>query len=121
MSGTNFVCSSPYSPFFAELKAWDLIKQGLVIEPPKRIDEKGIIFLGCRTYKKTIALQDGVQAVAIVYDQQEYLQSCVQKYISLCYTLKVTPGGMAKHGDHTHLSYRKTTKHLQQERQLRDP
>ena len=77
-------------------KAWELIKQGLVIEPPKRIDEKGIIFLGCRTYKKNITLPDGTSATAVVYDQQEYLQSCVQKYISLCYMLKITPGDLTK-------------------------
>ena len=34
--------------------------------------------------------------VAVVYDQQEYLQSCVQKYISLCYTLKVTTNDLGK-------------------------
>ena len=43
-----------YGPNENVQKAWSLIRQegGLVIEKPKEIDENGIVFLGCKTYRK---------------------------------------------------------------------
>ena len=81
-------------PIQAVKDAWELIRQdgGLVIENPKQIDENGIVFLGCKTYKRRITLPDNTIATAIVYDQQEYLQSCVERYYSLCEMIMANKG-----------------------------
>ena len=62
---------------------WNLIKKGLGIDPPQEINEKGATYLGCRQKRETIKLPSGRLATSMTYDMEEFLDSCVQKYIEL--------------------------------------
>ena len=77
----------------ANLKnGWHLIGQGLSVEDPQAIDAKGATYLGCRQRRTSITLPSGRVATAMTYDMEEFLDTCVQKYVELA-----GPGTTVKH------------------------
>ena len=64
-------------------KGWSLLKKGLEIEPEKTIDEKGAVYLGCRLKRSKLKLPSGKMATSMTYDMEEFLDSCVAKYVEL--------------------------------------
>ena len=64
-------------------RGWELLRQDLDIEPEKVIDSKGAVYLGCRQEVNTIKLPSGRLATAMTYNMEEFLESCVNKYIEL--------------------------------------
>ena len=59
------------------------MRQGLSIEHPLTVDDKGVTYLGCRQKRTTITLPSGQLATAMTYDMEEFLDTCVQKYVEL--------------------------------------
>ena len=62
---------------------WKLLRQGLHIEPEKRIDENGAVYLGCRHVVSSVKLPNGTTATTMTYDMGDFLQSCIDKYKSV--------------------------------------
>ena len=62
---------------------WNLLRKGLAIDKESSFDEKGTVYLGCRTVKSQIKLPDGTLATAISYGMKEFLQSCLKTYEDL--------------------------------------
>jgi hypothetical protein len=54
---------------------WQLLRQGLHIEPEKRIDENGAVYLGCRHVVSFINLPNGTTATTMTYVMEDFLQS----------------------------------------------
>ena len=64
-------------------RGWAKLRKGLGIEPEQEIDAKGATYLGCRQVRETIKLPSGRLATAMTYDMEDFLSSCVQKYVEL--------------------------------------
>ena len=62
---------------------WKLLRQGLHIEPEKRIDEIGAVYLGCRHVVSSVKLPNGTTATTMTYGMEDFVQSCIEKYISV--------------------------------------
>ena len=48
-----------------------LLRQGLHIEPEKRIDENGAVYLGCRHVVSSVKLPNGTTATTMTYDMED--------------------------------------------------
>jgi hypothetical protein len=60
---------------------WDLIRgKGIVLDPPTDLGH----YLGCEHERKTVKLPDGKTANAVVYNMEDYLTSCVDRYHDMC-------------------------------------
>ena len=53
------------------------------MEEPQRVDEKGILYLGCKHIKGRVKLPNGGEATTMTYDMQEFFESCVESYLTL--------------------------------------
>ena len=53
---------------------WKLLRQGFDIEPEKRIDENGVVYLGCRHVVSSVKLPNGTTAMTMTYDMEDFLQ-----------------------------------------------
>ena len=62
---------------------WKLLRQGLHLEPEKRIDENGTVYLGSRHVVLSVKLPNGTTATTTTYDMECILTSCVDKYKSV--------------------------------------
>ena len=60
-----------------------MLRQGLHIEPEKRIDETGAVYLGCRHVVSSVKLPNGTTATTMTYDMEYFLQSCIEQYKSV--------------------------------------
>ena len=56
---------------------------GIDIEPPQAITEEGATYLGCKQIRGPIKLASGQMAIAMTYDMEDFLASCVAKYVEL--------------------------------------
>ena len=64
----------------ANLKTgWNLLWQGLTIEPEKN----QALFLGCIQEVGTFKLPGGKLATSLTYNMESFMDSCVQKYVEL--------------------------------------
>jgi hypothetical protein len=64
----------------ANLKTgWNLLRQGLTIEPEKN----QALFLGCIHEVGTFTLPGGKVATSLTYNMESFMDSCVQKYVEL--------------------------------------
>ena len=61
------------------LYGWKLLRQGLHIDPEQRIDEKGVVYLGCRHVVSSLKLPNGGMATTKTYDMEDFLKSCIDK------------------------------------------
>ena len=64
-------------------QGWALLRKGLSIEAEHRVDEKGVTYLGCRLERGTIKLPNGRLATTMTYNMEDFLDSCVDKYVEL--------------------------------------
>ena len=59
-------------------QGWTLIRQGLQMEEPTPLG----VFLGCNHVRETITLADGTKAVLFKYEMENFMRSCVEKYLA---------------------------------------
>ena len=60
-----------------------MLRKGINMEEPQRVDEKGILYLGCKHIKGRVKLPNGGEATTMTYDMQEFFESCVESYLTL--------------------------------------
>ena len=65
------------------LADWQLLRQGLHIEPEQRIDDKGAVYLGCRHVVFSMKLPNGGMATATTYDIEDFLKLCITRYLEV--------------------------------------
>ena len=58
---------------------WEFLRKGLSIEPEKPAG----LYLGCKHEVGTIKLPSGRMATSMTYNMEEFLTSCVDRYLEL--------------------------------------
>eukprot|EP00969_Alexandrium_andersonii_P178421 7888685-Alexandrium_andersonii.AAC.1 len=66
--------AGPYSSMAA---GWELLRQGLSIEPEQHVNTAGVTYLGCKIEKTVSKLSGGRMATVITYNMEEFINSCV--------------------------------------------
>ena len=64
-------------------KGWAFLRGGLVIEPEALIGAEGRVHLGCRQIVSSVKRPNGGMAFTMTYDMEDFLYSCIQKYLEL--------------------------------------
>ena len=66
------------------VETWKQLGQHVKLEEPKG-NANGIhTFLGCTHRKISVKLPNGCMASAMEYDVEDFVGSCVEKYVALC-------------------------------------
>ena len=68
-------------------KGWELLKQGLTLEPPKNVKNES--YLGCRNRRSTMKMPSGGLATVHEYDMEDFFKSCVALYEELAPGVKL--------------------------------
>ena len=63
-------------------EGWKLIRKGIQLEDPKKMDDQGLHFLGCKQSVRTIPI-NGKKVTTMTYDMEDFLKSCVKNYLEL--------------------------------------
>ena len=66
-------------------KGWELIKQGLKLEPPTGLGT----FLGCRHHQREVTLADGSQVKLMEQEMHQFMRSCVKRYEELAPSIRL--------------------------------
>ena len=59
------------------------MRQGLHTDPEQRVDDKGVINLGCRHAGSSVKLLNGGMATTMTYGMEDLLDYCIQQYVLL--------------------------------------
>ena len=65
-------------------RGWALLMEGLTIETPTPVG----VYLGCGHEVGTIKTVGGVIAQTVTYNMEDFLASCVERYVELAGPLK---------------------------------
>ncbi|MFM7983242.1 MAG: hypothetical protein ACKPKO_28370, partial [Candidatus Fonsibacter sp.] len=57
------------------LVGWNVLREGLHIEPEQRVDDKGAVYLGCRHVISSFKLASGHVVTTMTYDMEDFLRS----------------------------------------------
>ena len=66
---------------------WNAIRKHVEIEKPGDIN----LYLGCKHERSSIKMPDGTQVNVVQYNQEEYIDSALEKYIQLASHLEGKP------------------------------
>ena len=81
-------------------QGWSMLRTRLKIEPETRLD----MYLGCNQSKGTVTLGNGHRVTTVTYDMEQFLRSCVDRYLEVAGDVKlnkvVTPGIHEETKDH---------------------
>eukprot|EP00969_Alexandrium_andersonii_P161918 7157342-Alexandrium_andersonii.AAC.1 len=67
-------------PYQSMAAGWELLRQGLSIEPEQRVSTAGFTYLGCKIEKTISKLAGGRMATVATYNMEEFINSCVSRY-----------------------------------------
>ena len=64
-------------------KGWELLRQGIKIGEPEKIDEKGTTYLGCKQRRVISRDKGGKYKAVMEYDMKDFVQSCIDRYVEM--------------------------------------
>ena len=81
-------------------QGWSMLRTRLKIEPETGLD----MYLGCNQSKGTVTLGNGHRVTTVTYDMEQFLRSCVDRYLEVAGDVKlnkvVPPGTHQETNDH---------------------
>ena len=90
----------PVGPQKNLAQGWSMLRTRLKIGPETGLD----MYLGCNQSKGTVTLGNGQRVTTVTYDMEQFLRSCVDRYLEVAGDVKlnkvVTPGIHEETKDH---------------------